>query len=282
VFTLQHVEQNIVNYTMWLIQSQTPVALVGLAALWVPSSFVKSQRLGMRGRGLLGGMCFAVVIPYVFYQRFESWWYLRFLLPCWPAMTLTVARMFARPSGLSFSRTSKLVLLMIGLYGLYFAHDTSAFDLGQGDQRYVRVARLVAGATEPGSVVITLQHSGSVRYYAGRMTLRYDMLDALWLDRTVQWLRDRDIHPYILLDDWEHEVFKNKFQSRNILGRLEIAKLIEYRDLTRTSLYDPLRGALDAGEPRIVRARLTPDDFPGCARPTPLILPSALLRSRVR
>jgi hypothetical protein len=276
MFTLQYVKQNIVNYTTWLIRSQTPLALVGFVVLWVPGLFVTSQRLQMRGRGLLGGMSFAVVVPYVFYQSFEWWWYLRFLVPCWPAMSLAAARVLARPSGAGFSRMAKLVLLIVGLYGLYFAHDTSAFDLGETDQRYIRVARLVAGLTEPSSIVITLQHSGSLRYYGGRATLRYDTLDPQWLDRTVQWFRERGIHPYVLLDDGEDQIFKNRFVSGNVLGHLDMAKVLEYRDVTRTALYDPLKTAIDGGEPLIVRALPRPDDFVACAGPVSVILPAAL------
>jgi hypothetical protein len=34
-------------------------------------------------------------------------------------------------------------------------------------------------------VILSVQHSGSLRIYADRLTLRFDALDPLWLDRTV-------------------------------------------------------------------------------------------------
>ena len=237
LFAPRYLRQNIVNYTVWLVQSHTPLAVVGLVALWIPGRAMKSGRLQMRGRGLVGGMSLAVAGSYVLYESFGEWWYLRFLLPCWPALTLGSSGILASPGGRSFSRIAKIVLLLVGAYGVYYAHGNWAFHLGRGDQRYIRVAQLVAAATEANSVVITLQHSGSLRYYGGRTTVRYDYVHAGWLDRVILSLRDRGVNPYILLDDREHEEFKSRFASQNNFGRLDLAKVFEYRDTTSTVLY---------------------------------------------
>jgi hypothetical protein len=159
--------------------------------------------------------------------------------------------------------------MIIGGYGVYFAYDTSAFDFGKADVRYINVARLVASVTEPNSVVITLQHSGSLRYYGGRTTLRYDLLHQRWLDRTILWLRDRGMRPYILLDDWEHEIFRDRFASQNVFGRLDAAKVAEYRSTNFTTLYDPLRPAIYSDDARIVRAIPRLDHSSACYGPAP-------------
>jgi hypothetical protein len=258
LFSMDRVGRNIFNYGWWIVQSQTPIALVGLIALWTPAL------------SLLGLMSLAVVASYLLYLVFDSWWYLRFLLPCWPAMCLGTARLLARPSGDSFSRTGKLVLFALGLYGLWYAYGAQAFEFGRHERRYAAVARLVRNMTEPNSVVITTQHSGSVRYYGERMTLRYEVLNAPWLDRTVAWLRDQGIHPYILLDSWEHDAFKQKFARRNELGRLNIATVFEYRGSTSTFLYDPLKPADDANKPIVVTAET---DRAQAACPPPRNLP---------
>ena len=44
------------------------------------------------------------------------------------------------------------------------------------EQRHVRAANEVASRTPADAVVLSVQHSGSVRYYANRITLRYDWL----------------------------------------------------------------------------------------------------------
>ena len=40
-------------------------------------------------------------------------------------------------------------------------------------------------ATEPNSLILTMSHSGSLRYYASRMTLRFDLLQEDWLGREI-------------------------------------------------------------------------------------------------
>ena len=48
-----------------------------------------------------------------------------------------------------------------------------------------------------------MQHSGSLRLYADRLTLRYDALDPLWLDRVVAYLQSIGRRPYYVLDGAE-------------------------------------------------------------------------------
>ena len=48
----------------------------------------------------------------------------------------------------------------------------------------------------PDAVILAMQHSGSLRYYTGRLILRWDALDPAWLDRAVAFLRDRGIATY--------------------------------------------------------------------------------------
>jgi hypothetical protein len=50
------------------------------------------------------------------------------------------------------------------------------------DDRY-RVAAATAAARTPSqSAIICLLQSGSIRYYADRLTVRYDLIDPEWLD----------------------------------------------------------------------------------------------------
>jgi hypothetical protein len=128
-------------------------------------------------------------------------------------------------------------------------------DLGRNEQRYVKIAHLVRDTTEPNAVIITLQHSGSVRYYGGRTTLRYEVLHDRWLDRAISWLQSNGFHPYILLDDPEHESFTRKF-ARNSASNLDMAIVFEYRDRYNTStyLYDPQQPSKLSSVPLLVAA----------------------------
>ena len=94
---------------------------------------------------------------------------------------------------------------------------------GRGERRYVDVARFIASHTDPDAVILSVQHSGSLRLYADRLTLRYDVLDPLWLDRAVEYLQSIGRRPYFVLDGGEVDAFRQRFGARNRCGRARLA-----------------------------------------------------------
>ena len=92
------------------------------------------------------------------------------------------------------------------------------FPDNEGERRYATVAQLVQQATEPSSIILASIHTGPIRYYAGRDTMRFDLLNEEWLDRAVAWLTEQGRHPYILIEDWERPVFEKRFAASNSLG----------------------------------------------------------------
>jgi hypothetical protein len=257
-----------VNYAKWIAQSQTPLALAGLAALSVPWSRVMPARRGLDDKGLLAVLAMSVIATYLFYSNFDAWWYLRFLLPMWMAICIGTASLIAGRSGRTFTIPGKAVVVALGIYGIWFGQKEGVLDLGRNEQRYVRIAHLVRDTTEPAAVIITLQHSGSVRYYGERTTLRYEVLSNHWLDRSIAWLHANGFHPYILLDAPEHEPFKQRFGARNVAGNLDMAIVFEYRDRYNTStfLYDPMQASKLSSVPMLVAAPRR-GTFPDCAPP---------------
>ena len=103
------------------------------------------------------------------------------------------------------------ILAAVGAHNLYYASTHGAFPSGEGDHRYVSIAKMVEQATDPSAVIFTGQHSGPIRYYAGRTIVRFDMLDRAWLDRAVQWLNSQGRRPYFLLEEWEVTEFQERF-----------------------------------------------------------------------
>ena len=69
------------------------------------------------------------------------------------------------------------VVALVSLHHLRFLSSHSVFDLGRSERKYVDVARFVADHTEPDAVILSRLHSGSLRFYADRQTLRFDILD---------------------------------------------------------------------------------------------------------
>jgi hypothetical protein len=250
LFSTRYVLANLMSFSRWIAESQTPFGLLGFAALWLPIHISKRRQTNTDEHRLLSLISFGVVTSYLFYLNFDAWWYLRFLLPCWPAMCFSVAHLVARLDG-RFSPSAIALLGAVGLYGLGFSYVAGFGHVGHNEQRYVTVARLVRDATPPNSVVLAMQHSGSLRYYGGRLTLRYDTLDEQWLDRAIDWLAAHGHRPYVLLDEWEHERFTGRFAGANAQAKLALGKVFEYRDSARTSLYD-LLATMEIAKPHAI------------------------------
>jgi hypothetical protein len=231
---------NLAHYTTWIAEVETPV--VALAALYVAVPRLWPPPRFPFARLLIGGTMAVVLLSYLFYQPFDVWWYLRFLLPMWPVMMLaTVAAL----DGIVASRAvwpraivvTSIVAALVW-HHLHFARSRHTFDLGRSERKYVDVARYVALQTEPGAVVLSHQHSGSLRLYAGRLTLRYDVLDPAWLDRALAALQSAGRRPYLVLDRDEVAAFRQRFIGASRVGALDWSPIATLNDVV--SIYDPL------------------------------------------
>ena len=131
------------------------------------------------------------------------------------------------------------VVALVSAQHLRFLSAHSVFDLGRSERKYIDVGRFVTDHTEPDAVILSHQHSGSLRLYAGRLTLRFDLLDPEWLDRSVTWLESRGRHPYVVLDGREVEAFRQRFAGRRA-GALAWPPIAELDSVV--FVYDALGG----------------------------------------
>src|SRR5207248_3258109 len=130
------------RYGMWLTISQTPLAVLGLAALALPLPSLWPTREWRRAAVMMGATAAIVWASYLIYTPFDAWWYLRFLLPAWPAMCLGSAALLAtllRSHNPVWRSAAFAVLLLVGLHGLYYASTHGAYPSGEGDHRYVSI-----------------------------------------------------------------------------------------------------------------------------------------------
>ena len=272
LFSLSYVPTNVARYGLWLVQSQTPLAVLGIVALVVPLSTIWRTRDAQLAAHLLGASVIVVWFLYLAYTPFQAWWFLRFLLPAWAPMCVGSAALLVR-MGRSRRRALRalalVILALVGAHNLYYVSTHAAFPSGEGDHRYVSIAKMVEQATDPSAVIVTGQHSGPIRYYAGRTILRYDHLDRAWLDRAVHWLDARGRRPYFLLEEWEVAEFQERFGASNTLGPIPLAPVIDYRAPGvpgRVYLFDPARrdgGFVVTMPPPSARAK--------CVGPSPLL-----------
>ena len=123
---------------------------------------------------------------------------------------------------------------------------------GEGERRYATIAGLVARVTDPSSAIITTSHVGPVRYYGGRLTVRYDVLDPAWLDRAVEWLAREGRRPYILLEEQELPEFRQRFRGARALSGLDRTPVLTYEAYQiagRVYLFDPWSRCHRHGQP---------------------------------
>jgi hypothetical protein len=286
LFSVANVVTNVQRYGGWLAETQTPVAVAGLFALLVPSSRLwpesEARRLGgvasaKAGALLLAAIAGTVFAIYAFYIPFDAWWFLRLLLPAWPALCIGSAAVImavSRLAGVRAREAQVVALIALGLYTAFLARRLNVFPDNEGERRYATIAELVQHATEPSSLILASIHTGPLRYYAGRDTMRFDLLDEAWLDRAVAWLTAQGRHPYFLIEDWERPIFERRFAALNTLGRLDLSPMLAYRAYGipgTVDLFDPSKPSASTLEPAPIR-----DPQPRC--PLPAEPPGLTLR----
>jgi hypothetical protein len=245
---------NISRYTGWLRDTQTP--WIFLAA--VPVVFA----LGRTGRrhnpvAWVGAFTLGIWVAYMFYAPFEDWWYLRFLLPVYPPM-LVLALLGSRMalSWLPPALRGPALMLVFALVAVLLVATVRRrviLQLGPGERTYISAAAFVARTLPSNAIILAMQHSGSLRLYADRPTLRYDWLAPEWWPRVLDELTARGYRPYVVLDDWEIPQFQRRFAAQRggavlpgrVLAKLEPGKAVY--------VFDPLApaGRADARPQRI-------------------------------
>jgi hypothetical protein len=244
-YLTSYVLPNLQRYVGWLLSAETPFALVGFAGLMIPGASIWRTRESRDARWLFASLAAVVWISYLLYVPWDAWWYLRFLLPAWPMMTLGTASIAAAVHRATPSPALRgaaiLVLAAIGVGGVRQAVRRETFAVARGEAKYVEVARIVESLTAPDDVIIAAQHSGSIRYYAGRLTLRWDVGDPAWLDRTVDWLAAHGHHPYFILEPQEIDELRARYGPTNLSARLDWTPMVSFRGGAIT-MYDGVRG----------------------------------------
>ena len=130
---------------------------------------------------------------YVSYAPFDVWWYLRFLLPGFGALSVliaagavTLARSIPQPWGRLIAAAA---ILLLAVKSVTFAAAASTFGpVRDGEQRYIAMGEFAAAHLPVEAVVFAVQHSGAMRFYGGRYTLRFDQLVSEPADRLIDQL----------------------------------------------------------------------------------------------
>jgi hypothetical protein len=241
-FSLGYVVTNVERYGVWLITAE-PVLVIGLVAL----------AANLRRLWPLAAAVAIVAVSYLVYVPMDAWWFLRYWLPAWSMLAVGAATVLTRTG-----RALLPIAFAVAVFGVWQAERRGAFAVARAEAKYADVGQVVRTTTAPRDVMISVQHSGSLRYYADRLTLRWDFMDPLWLDRAVDWLAARGQHAYLVLDRDEVASVRTRFAAASRVGRLDWPPLVSYDDGV-TVVYDavardPQTRTLTVRPPRSNRA----------------------------
>jgi hypothetical protein len=243
-FALTHVAQNLVLYPGWLFKTQGPFVFLALLAPLVLRRAAQ-RKPGHPQPPLMALIAFLGLLGaiYALYLPFENWTYARFLLPGLPvALVLAVGSLRAslRRIGAGLRVPVLVALVAASLaWSLTFVARQRVLELAVSEARYVTVARYVARTLPERSVVFCVLHSGSLRYYAQRETVRFDWLGSSQLEPLIERLERLGFHPYFVLEDWEEPSFRRRFATETPLGALDWPPLARLEDPGVVSIYDP-------------------------------------------
>jgi len=212
LYLLSNVWPNIKLNTSWLWESQSPWVLIAFVPFVPP--FART-----RHRGTIAACVVLIALTfasYVSYSQFEVWWYLRFLMPAWGAFAVfaasgivTIARTVPQPFG---RLVAVCVLYSMVSTTMSFAGEKGA--LGRyrgGERRYGDIGEFAADRLPANAALFSVQHSGSLRFYSGRLTLRFDWVQPEWASRVPAEVERAGYHPYLIVDDWEIPQVRQQF-----------------------------------------------------------------------
>lgn len=211
IYAGRHFTANLTHYSTWILQTQTPFILLALAA---PTMLRRRGDWKARRLAVLG-LCFALVVwlSYLWYTPYDHWTYLRFLLPAYPVILAAAATAFvimAPPAPRHRALAVTALAAALVTWGVW--QGQAAFCVRAEESRYLAAGRFATALPE-NAVILANQHSGSLRYYANRITLRFEWLDPDMYTLALEHLDKLQRPVYAVLDDWEREVFRSRYSG---------------------------------------------------------------------
>ncbi len=176
MFSSEFLSASLANYALWLPVLLSPV---GLLVLGLPWAMRQNPRLGWV-------LVVWIVAMFGFYATYrhtqETWWYLRFILPAFPACVvggLWVAHTWWRRTSASL-RTAQL-LGAVACFALvahmtFWSYRLRAASAGRNESIYPEVIAWEKAHFPANAVVATMQASGALAYYGDFLFFRWDML----------------------------------------------------------------------------------------------------------
>ena len=237
LFGFEQVGSNAELYRTWFFSTQSPLPLLGLIA---PAVVRRGRE---RLRVLLVTTVFPVAVlclylPYQLAYNPEEWPYLRFLLPGYPVLMTGFALVVLGVCRHVRHRMAAAVLAVVVAgavcaHGWTFARQNHVFYVKEAGQRYAR-AVAHARSLPQNAVLLSLAHSGTLRFYTGRDILQFESIPREDIDTALRYLEARGHTLYLIGDPFEIDLFRTRFAGTAAAARLDRA---QGRDLGGVMVY---------------------------------------------
>jgi hypothetical protein len=212
------------HHALWLAATLTPLVFPGALFL------VFMKRIPIWQRWMLASWFLTFFAFYSSYPICDAWWYLRFLLPAFPALLIAFALMVedSRPR-LSNPATRYTLVAIIVITAIAWDRHwrLSSFHLMEvTEMQAVNYAQKVL---PPNAFVAMMQLSGTYYFYTHQLAARYDYLDGDRFEELRAYLANAGKQPYALVFDWEQPEFRRRMPGRwSEVGRLRDVAVLRF------------------------------------------------------
>jgi hypothetical protein len=224
---------NVSNFGKWLTYSHTPLFWL----LW-PGALLVLRR--ERWAWQLSAVAAAAAAPYLFYIVFDDWESSRFLLPSIALITILSVRALSRSATARLARAegfSHLVVFAIALVCATASHRflerEGIYRLPTSEAKYALVGEWFKRNTSERVVVLAGLHSGPIRLYGERATIRWDQIPEQSLTATLRSLIAAGYEPYLALDlPTEPPLFEKRFITQPMnaeqVARIRVVNIYKF------------------------------------------------------
>jgi Dolichyl-phosphate-mannose-protein mannosyltransferase len=197
---------------LWQLSPLIPLAWLALTV---------RRRVALRQRLILFVWPAAFLLFYSFNGPFDAWWYVRYLLPAVPGIILgalvfweDVAQSRRKVGPRALAAIGVTLVLVIAATEVYQVAHYDVLENHKAEDRYVEASGLAARSFPERALVLSMQMSGSLRYYTSLRVARWDMLDNEKMDLLRKRAQEKGERLYAVLFPFEVEEVKRRVHGQ--------------------------------------------------------------------
>jgi hypothetical protein len=209
LFGTRYIPPTLHNYVSSLPIELTPLVILALMFPFLGNGLRLSVRIGI---------CVWILVFFAFYSAYycthEAWWYLRFVLPTYPALIACILFALNRMGVICSSFDAIGWILLVALIAVWNRHwvlKLTALDIGYGEKIYPETCEYIDRWIPPNSVILCMQESGAILYYTKNVIVRWDSISRENLPMLVDSCRKARRGLYMVLFPFEEADALKKF-----------------------------------------------------------------------